>query len=383
MRDNVRVLYATHAVIDLGAIRHNVRGVRDRVGERAVLVAVKADGYGHGAVEVSRFLESEGLADWLGVATVPEGIALRRAGVGLPILKLSHAAPGEVDAALGAGITLTVVDAGSIDHVAHRAVPGTAVHLVLDTGMRRIGAEPEQAVELARRIDAAGLDLQGIMTHLPISDAPEGEDFTRGQLARFRRAVADVVTARGPVRLVHSSNSGAVLGHDLTGMTMVRPGVMAYGYYPDPRAERSVVLRPAMELRSRVSFLKPISSGETVGYGRTWTAPHDTWIATVPVGYGDGYSRLLSNRGLMSIDGHAYRVVGRVCMDQTMLDLGPDRPRVRVGDEVVVMGEASLGVEQTAAAMGTIPYEVTCLITPRVTRRYVGGGRVSGISGDG
>ena len=367
------MLYPTHAVIDLGAIAHNLRGVRDRVGDRAVLVAVKANGYGHGAVEVSRFIESAALADWLGVATVPEGIELRRAGVRLPILKLSHAAPAEVDAALDAGITLTVVDADSIDQVARRAPAGTPVHLVLDTGMRRIGAEPDAAVDLARRIDASGLGLQGLMTHLPISDVPEGAEFTRNQLARFRRAVAEVEDARGPVPLVHASNSGAVLGHDLAGMTLVRPGVMVYGYYPDPQAERSVVLRPAMELRTRVTFIKPIRAGETVGYGRTWTAPRDTWIATVPVGYGDGYSRKLSNRGLMSIRGRCYPVVGRVCMDQTMLDLGPDTPEVCVGDDVTAMGEASLGIEPTAAAMGTIPYEVTCLITARVTRHYTGG----------
>ena len=367
------MLYATHAVVDLGAIAHNLRGIRRRVGDRAVLVAVKANGYGHGAERVSRFIEDEGLADWLGVATVPEGIALRDAGVRLPILKLSHAAPDEVDAALEAGITLSVVDAATIDEVAARARPGTPVHLVLDTGMRRIGAEPEAAVDLARRIDGEGLDLQGVMTHLPISDEPRGVEFTRQQLARFRQAVGEVEDARGPVPLVHSSNSGAVLGHDLTGMTMVRPGVMVYGYYPDPRAVRSIDLRPSMELRSRVTFVKPIRAGETVGYGRTWAAPRDTWIATVPLGYGDGYSRLLSNRGRMSIRGRDYPVVGRVCMDQTMLDLGPDTPEVEVGDEVVAMGAGALGVEETAAAMDTIPYEVTCLVTSRVTRTYTGG----------
>lgn len=367
------MLYPTHAVVDLDAIAHNLRGIRRRVGERAVLVAVKADGYGHGAERVSRFIEAEGLADWLGVATVPEGIALREAGVRLPILKLSHAAEGEVDAALEARITLTVVDAASVDQVGARADPGTPVHLMIDTGMRRIGAEPEDAVDLARRIDGCGLVLQGLMTHLPISDEPRGVEFTRDQLARFRRIVAEVEDARGPVPLVHASNSGAVLGHDLTGMTMVRPGVMVYGYYPDPQAVRSIDLRPAMELRSRVTFVKRIRAGETVGYGRTWAASEDTWIATVTLGYADGYSRKLSNAGRMSIRGRSYPVVGRVCMDQTMLDLGPLPPEVEVGDEVVAMGGPAMGVEETAAVMDTIPYEVTCLVTSRVVRRYVGG----------
>lgn len=373
VRNNRRVLYATHARIDLDAISHNLRGIRSHVGERKVLVAVKANAYGHGAVVIAQHLERTRLADWLGVATVPEGLELRAAGVNLPILKLSHALPHEVDAAVRADLALTVVDAASIDAVAATGVAGAIVHLKVDTGMRRIGCEPEHAVELARRIDAAGLRLEGIFTHLPVSDSPDGVEFTQQQLARFGQLVDAVTAARGPVPLVHAANSGAILGHDLTGTNMVRPGVMAYGYYPDPECVRSIELRPAMEVRSRVSFVKQIRAGETVSYGRTWTAPSDRWIATVPVGYADGYSRALSNRGVMSIAGAAYPVAGRVCMDQTMLDLGPDPTPVRAGDEVVVMGEGALGVEETASLLGTIPYEVTCLITSRVTRTYHGG----------
>ncbi len=373
------VIPTTRAQVNLEAIASNMRAIRTRVGDRLVLAAVKADSYGHGALEISRFLEQEGLADWLGVATTGEGVELREGGVHLPILKLSQALPDELDADLGAGITLPVMDATTIDQLAARAHavrPGekVAVHLKVDTGMRRIGCRPEQAVEMAHRVDDAGLDLQGIFTHLPVSDTPQGADFTHRQLRLFRDTVAAVEQARGKIPLIHSSNSAAVLWQDLTGMTMVRPGVIVYGYYPDPQTPHSIELRPSMELRSRVMYIKQIHAGESVGYGRTWLASQDTWIATVPIGYGDGYSRSLSNRGRIVIGGRPYPVVGRVCMDQVMVDLGPVEPAVQVGDEVVVMGDEAhggVGVEETAALMGTSPYEVTCLITKRVPRVYV------------
>ena len=269
------MLYATHAVVDLAAIRANLAGVRERVGDRAVLAAVKANGYGHGAVEVSRMLERTGAADWLGVATVPEGIELREAGIGLPILKLSHAFAEEIEAALRADLTLTVVDADSIDQVQEVASSlgiSAPVHLKLDTGMRRIGSEPSEAVALARRIAESGsLILEGVFTHLPISDAPEGDEFTRDQLARFVAVSREVSEAVGPVRWVHASNSGGILSHSLEGLTMVRPGIMIYGYYPDAETPHTIPLRQALTLKSRVAYLKRISAGETVGYGRTWT----------------------------------------------------------------------------------------------------------------
>ena len=371
------MLYATHAVVDLAAIRENLAGVRDRVGDRAILAAVKADAYGHGAVEVSRMIESTGAADWLGVATVPEGIELREAGITLPILKLSHAFPEEVEAALRADLTLTVVDADTIDQVAEvasRLGITATVHLKLDTGMRRIGSDPSEAVGLAGRIVESGnLLLEGIFTHLPISDTPEGDEFTRDELARFLDAAREVGEAVGSVRWVHASNSGGILAHSLEGLTMVRPGIMVYGYYPDPTTPRTIPLRQAMTLKSRVTFLKRVPAGDTVGYGRTWTAPVDTWIATVPVGYADGYSRLNSNRGRMLIGGRPYPVVGRVCMDQSMLDLGPTDPGVAVGDEVVWLGcqcDECITTDELADLMGTITYEVTCLVPPRVRRFY-------------
>lgn len=387
--NDVAMLYATHLTIDLDAVRHNARAIRQKVGDRRLLAAVKADGYGHGAVEIARLFERERLVDWLGVATVPEAMALREAGIGLPILKLSHAFPEEIPAALEAGLTLPVVDSESLSELAAASAGTdraggdgrrTRIHLAIDTGMRRIGCEPEQAVELARRIEDAGLELEGLFTHLPVSDTPEGREFTERQLALFMRTVTAVQQDRAehglpPVPLVHGASSAAAMSHDITGLTMVRPGISLYGLYPDPSTPRTITLRPALTMTSRVSLVKRIRAGETVGYGRTWSAPTDRWIATVPVGYADGFNRLNSNRGRMLVNGRSFPVAGRVCMDQTMLDLGesPDHG-VHRGDTVTVIGSdggETIDCDELARRAGTINYEVTSVIPPRVRRHYV------------
>jgi alanine racemase len=363
----------------LDHLQANLAAIRTRVAGRKILVAVKANAYGHGAVGVARMIQERRAAEWLGVATVNEGIELREAGIELPILKLSMTRnPGETDAAVAAGVTLTVTDAESIAMVAAAAMLGhviAEVHLKIDTGMRRIGCPPEQAVELAKLVDATdGVDLGGVFSHLPISDSPSGDEFTHAQLQLFADTVAEIEEARGPVPLKHLANSGGVLAHPDSWLDLVRPGIIAYGTYPDPEVERSVELLPALEWRSYVSFVKRVSAGDTVSYGRTWTAPRDTWVGTVPVGYADGYSRMLSNRGRMLVAGRSCPVIGRVCMDQTMIDLGPDATE-GVGEEVVLIGrdgDQQITTTEIADLMGTIPYEVTCLLAPRVAREYVG-----------
>lgn len=371
--------YPTTARTLLGNIEHNLRGIRARVGDRLVLAAVKANAYGHGAAAVSQMIERTGAADWLGVATVEEGLQLRDAGVSLPILKFSPTRDvDDVTRALLAGITLSVVDEASIAQVAAAAdaldLSDVAVHLKVDTGMRRVGAEPADAPALAASI--AGhprLRLQGVFSHLPISDSPAGDEFTRHQTRLFADTMTAIEAVAGPVELKHLANSGGVLGHPETWFDMVRPGIMIYGSLPDPLAQRTVDLRPGLEFTTRVSFVKPVAAGETIGYGRTFAAPADTWIATIPAGYGDGYSRLLSNRGRVLIGGVSYPIAGRVCMDQTMIDLGPE-PVAAVGDEAVLIGrrgDAEITAENVAELMGTIPYEVTCLITQRVTREAI------------
>lgn len=368
----------TTAVTDVAAIAANLAAIRARVGARKILVAIKADAYGHGAVPVATMIEATGSAEWLGVATTQEGLDLRAAGVGLPILRLSPAAdPDEVAASITAGIDLTVASRAGVEVVAttaHRLGRRARVHLKVDTGMRRVGCEPADAVSLARTADELGVELYGLFSHLADSDTPQGRRFTRKQIDSFAAVVESVSKARGRVDLVHLANSGGVMQHPESWFDMVRPGVMVYGNPPDPSTEPTVELRPALRWTTQVTFVKPVAAGESVGYGRTWTAPSDTMLATIPVGYGDGYSRRLSNRGRVLIGGRSYPIVGRVCMDQTMINVGA-AATVTVNDEVVLLGQqgsASISAQELADLMGTITYEVTSMIGGRVRRRVAG-----------
>ncbi len=349
------MLYQTHARVHLGNIRKNIAGIRKAVGpERKVLIAVKANGYGHGAVQVSLMAERTGLADWLGVATVPEGIELRKAGIGLPILKFSPAFPEEMAAAVENGITLAVGERSNVE-----ALQGVCKA----KGIRARFIEHE----------CPDVYLEGVFTHLPVSDELQQMPYTKKQVNLFKKAVADIEKALGRTPdLVHCSNSGAVLGHEEGWLSMVRPGIMIYGYYPDETTPKTIPLFPGISFLTRISFLKRVKKGTCIGYGRTWKAPEDTWIATIPTGYADGFNRLFSNCGRVLVNGQSYPIVGRICMDQSMINLGPDTD-ARVGDEVVLIGRSGdqeITTYELAKQLKTITYEVTCQINARVERVY-------------
>jgi alanine racemase len=376
LRD-LSMLYQTIAKIHLNNLRFNIEGIRNAIGpERKILIAVKANGYGHGAVAVSHMAEKIGV-DWLGVATVPEGIQLREAGIRLPILKFSPAFPEEMEAAVLHDLTLTVCEKQNInilENICTDLEKSIDVHIKIDTGMGRIGVSVDEAENLALFIEreCPHLHLDGIYTHLPVSD-DEDPIYTQDQILRFKVIVEQINSRIGrKLNLAHCSNSGAVLGHPSAWLDMVRPGIMIYGFYPGEDTPKSIPLKPGLSFLTRVSFLKKISAGTSVGYGRTWIAPEDTWIATIPVGYADGFNRLFSNRGRVLIKGKSYPIVGRVCMDQSMVNLGPDT-NIQVGEEVVLIGKSGdeeISCYEWASKLGTITYEVTCQINARVERVF-------------
>ncbi|SNV23251.1 alanine racemase [Dermatophilus congolensis] len=380
------------AVVRLDRLASNLRTIRSHVGSgRGVLLPVKADAYGHGAVAVSRFVQERKLVEWLGVATVAEGLELRKAGVELPILKMSPALHSELEVGLRAGVVLSVQSAAEADAV-QAAVAAlrqagqqsywdgpVPVQLKIDTGMRRVGVEFMHAGVLAAHVAVRCPDLrvQGVFTHFAVADDPEPGcvAFTEEQIARFGEAVPQIAEALGYFpELVHAANSGGVLAYPQSWGSMVRPGILAYGYYPDVQTVRSVPVEPVLQWRAPISVVKTVAAGETVSYGRTWTTPRETVIATVPVGYADGYRRGLSNVARACVSGRSVPVVGRVCMDQLLLDLGQGAVE-SMGTEVVLLGGAGdgcFGADDMAQALGTISYEVLTGIGRRVRRTYVG-----------
>ena len=327
---------------------------------------VKANGYGHGAAEVARTVLSAG-ATWLAVATVEEGVELRQAGIDAPILVLSEQ-NASLQEAVDFGLTPTVYTldgVAALDAIAKDGEP-LKVHVGLDTGMRRVGVEPDELATVLEAVQSSNtLEVEAAWTHCPVADEPDNP-FTDGQLSRFDAAVA---ASELPT---HVANSAVAFTRPDRDAFMVRCGISLYGIDPDPALAGQVELRPALTLRSQVTFAKRIEAGEAVGYGHRWTATEPTGIATVPIGYADGVRRNLGLRGgHVLIGGHRHRIVGVVAMDQLMVDVGDHE--VAVGDEVILIG--SQGDEQitawdVATTLDTIAYEVICAIGERVPRHY-------------
>jgi alanine racemase len=366
---------ATRALIHVDNLRHNIGAIRKTIGTAALCLSVKANGYGHGADLVARVAEEEGVAA-LGVANPTEGVRLREQGVALPIHVFGNPFPEEMDTVVDHDLVPFIVDETGVRALAEvcssRGVTARA-SLKIDTGMGRIGCTPEEAPALAGLIARSpGVRLFGVGTHFAGADLCD-QSYTAWQLDRFHRALAAIRDAGVDVGVVHAANTGAVIGCPEARFDMVRAGIAAYGYYPSDEQPRKLGLRPVMELVTRVSFVKRVAAGTAISYGMTYHAERETVIATLPVGYGDGYSRLLSDKARVLIRGALYPVVGRVCMDQCMVDLGPDAS-IAAGEEVVLFGPDPAGpdAEALATIMGTIPYEVTCLVTARVTRVPIG-----------
>lgn len=359
----------TTADVDLGAIRSNAARLIDASGGAALMAVVKGDGYGHGAVRVAEAALAGG-ARRLAVATAGEAEVLRAAGLAAPILVLGPVTSDEMDRVAAVGAELVV---WTIEAVRGAAARGIGVHLKIDTGMGRLGARLDSLAELLD--DAAAANVVGAMTHFATADEREGEGapFMGEQLVRFR-ALAGELRTRFPGVLLHAANSAATLRDRSAALDMVRCGIALYGCSPfgaDPAVDG---LRPAMTWRSWLASVKPLRSRESVGYGRTFRASRGTWIGVVPVGYADGYARVLGNVAQVLVGGRRVPVVGNVSMDQLTVDLGPDATD-SVGDEVVLLGAQGgerILAEEVAGWRSSISYEVVSAITSRVERRWLG-----------
>lgn len=366
----------TWAEIDLGAIAYNFRAIKARLAKGTHLLAVvKANAYGYGMVEVARRLEKEKAA-YLGVASVDEGIALRKAGIKAPVLVLSSILPREAGDAVFHNLTLTVCDtvlAAAIDKAARDLRKQAPVHVKIDTGMGRLGVWHEEAGRLIESLSSFdNIVIEGMFTHFASADE-EDPRYTAGQIGNFKRLAAEMEIKGLELQYVHAANSaGAVLYKD-SHFNMVRPGLMLYGLYPNQKIAGKVRLKPALSLKTRIIYLKQTPPGRFISYGRTHVTGKETVIATLPIGYADGLNRRLSNKGEVLIRGRRAPIVGRVCMDHTMVEAGGIEG-VKVGDEVVIIGNQrgeTITVEEMADLLGTIPYEIACWISARVPRVYI------------
>jgi alanine racemase len=361
-------------VIDLNALSHNFKEVMRSAGGRKILAVVKAEAYGHGAREVSRRLLGLG-ADMLGVALVEEGRDLREAGITAPILVMGPLFPEQAGAIAMLGLTpvvFTMPVARALSFAAKKRGTTVGLHVKIDTGMGRLGIDPVDApafIAELKKLD--NIAVQGLMTHFADVDLRD-KQFASKQMDRFD-ALLKVLTAGGidiPVR--HAANSAALLDFRRALFTMVRPGLMLYGYDPLEQRSAGADLRPVLSLVTRIAFIKKVPSGVPISYGRTFVTKRESVVATLPLGYADGYSRGLSNKGEAIVRGARAPVIGRVCMDMCMLDV-TDITGVREGDEVVLIGRQGgehITADDIAARTGTIAYEVLCGISSRIPRIY-------------
>ncbi|HEY3068384.1 MAG TPA: alanine racemase [Methylomirabilota bacterium] len=372
--DDIGVLRPTVVEVDRARLAANFRAIQRAVAPAAVMPILKANAYGHGLVEVGRHLVALG-ATSVGVAFLEEAVALREAGITVPILVMGGILGNQIPLFLRYGLTLTASSIDKLRHIddAAREMGVTArVHLKIDTGMERIGVHYYSAQGLLERAaDCRHSVVEGIYSHFANADAADLGS-ARLQLARFLEVLQwyDKHGVAAPVR--HIANSGAILQLRESHLDLVRPGILLYGVYPSAEVRRTIAVQPVLSWKSRVVYFKVVTPGHPVSYGSTWQSDHNVRVVTVPVGYGDGYFRALSNVAKVIIRGKTYPVVGRVCMDQIMVNIEGDT--AYNGDEVVLLGadgDAIITCEDLAAWAGTIPYEVLTNINTRVPRVYV------------
>jgi len=373
MEKNRKIGYRpTWAEINLRHLMHNFRQVRRRLLPKTrIMVTVKADAYGHGLIPISRKLVSCGV-DYLGVASVEEGIALRKAGIRTPVLVMGLVLKKDIAPLLRYRLTATVCDealAHALNDRARLYKRPLDVHIKVDTGMGRLGVLPEEVLPLGRKIhQLKNLRIEGIFTHFTMADSDK--NFTHRQIRLFHRLLDDLKKEGIRIPLAHAANSMGVLDFKQGHFNMVRPGLIIYGLHP--KEDLKIKLKPLLVLKSRVIFKKRLPPGWGVSYGRTYITKKKTTVITLPIGYGDGYPRILSNKAPVLIGGKRFKVCGRICMDHMMVDVGDSK--VRIGDEVVLIGSQGkmrITAEELARLAETISYEIVCGLGNRIPRLYI------------
>ena len=383
MTDEERVL----AYIDLDALDFNIKSIKKRATDKIGIIGViKADAYGHGAVEASGILLENGVT-MLAAAVVDEALKLRENGIDVPVLLLGYTPEGRMEDVVKYDLIQSVFSMEMAEKLSRAAVKQNktaVVHIKIDTGMGRIGyrVNEESADEILKISKLPNLKIDGIFTHFATADEADKE-FTHIQLERFKK-MNEMLTERGlDIRVRHCSNSAAIIDFEEIPFEMARPGIILYGAYPsDEVIKQNLELKPVMSIKTHISYVKPVSEGDSISYGRTYVADSDRVIATIPVGYADGIIRAYAKGGKVLVHGQYAPITGRICMDQFMIDV-TDIPDVKVDDEVVLMGkqgENEITADFIAEVMNTINYEVFCNISKRVPRVYVRNGETVGVT---
>jgi alanine racemase len=370
------VVRPTLVEVDLGRLRDNFLAIRQHVAPARVMPILKANAYGHGLLRVAQLMESLG-ADYIGVAVLEEGILLREKGIRMPILVLGGILGNQVPGFLKYDLTITassIDKLNQVDEIASQMGVKARVHLKIDTGMERIGVHSYSAENfLETALKCRSIDVEGIFSHFANADQPDLDD-ARQQLERYQQ-VLSLYDKHGlpPPRLRHMANSPAILQLPEAHFDMVRPGLLLYGVYPTSQIPHTITIRPALSWKSRVVYFKVILPGHPVGYGSTWRSDHMVRAVTAPVGYGDGYFRSMSGKAHVLLRGKKYPVVGRISMDQIVINIEWDSAYNE--DEVILIGESgteSITCEDLAGWADTIPYEILTNINTRVPRLYRG-----------
>jgi alanine racemase len=366
----------TFAEINLQAINTNLKNIRKKIGRHPLIMAVvKANAYGHGIIPVAQSVIKNNTAQYLGVALVEEGIELRTAKIRYPIHVFTAPLRSQLGLYVEHDLEATICDiavARRLNTIAKKNGKIAGVHIKIDTGMGRIGLAPHEAVQFVESVSAlSNIFIKGIWTHFATSDAKD-LSFANEQLQKFCSIVTQLELNGIHIPLVHCANSGAILQMPDSYFDMVRPGIMMYGYTPSDETRKTVELVPSLSLKGRIGFIKKVEKGTSISYSRRYYTKVKTTIASVTVGYADGYFRTLTNKTSVLINGKRFPVAGTVCMDQIMIDAG--NKKVKVGDEVVLIGKSGrekITAWDIAHIIGTIPYEVTCAVSQRVPRKYI------------